>query len=196
MDASGVTGTLYAAAGTPYVSFMPHVILSAIGTDRPGLVDEVAQFIFDRGGNIEDSRSVNLRGQFAMVMLIGAGDSAIETMKRDTPALTHRHGLHAEFRSSAGAEGAKAEAALPLRLRATGIDQPGLVRQVAHGLREMNVNIESLDTKLTAAPYTGASVFEMEMVLAAPKQTQVAALRRRVGAICDELNLDWELTTL
>lgn len=174
---------------------MPHVILSAIGVDRPGLVDEVAQFIFDRGGNIEDSRSVNLRGQFAMVMLIGAGDSAVETMKRDAPALAHRHGLHAEFRSSAS-EAAKPEAALPLRLRATGIDQPGLVRQVAHALREMNVNIESLDTKLTAAPYTGASVFEMEMVLAAPKAAPVASLRRRVGAICDELNLDWELTTL
>lgn len=174
---------------------MPHVILSAVGADRPGLVDEVAQFIFDRGGNIEDSRSVNLRGQFAMVMLIGAGEAAIETMKRDAPALAHRPGLHAEFRSSAP-EPAKSEAALPLRLRATGIDQPGLVRQVAHALRKMSVNIESLDTKLTAAPYTGASVFEMEMVLAAPKAAPVASLRRRVGAICDELNLDWELTTL
>src|SRR5688572_18728250 len=53
---------------------MTHVILTAIGTDRPGLVDEVSRYIFDRGGNIEDSRMVNFRGQFAMMVLVGGGD--------------------------------------------------------------------------------------------------------------------------
>ena len=43
-----------------------HAILTALGTDRPGLVDEVSQFIFQHGGNIEDSRMLNLRGQFAI----------------------------------------------------------------------------------------------------------------------------------
>jgi glycine cleavage system transcriptional repressor len=44
-----------------------HAILTAIGADRPGLVEEVSQFIFAHGGNIADSRMVNLRGQFAMM---------------------------------------------------------------------------------------------------------------------------------
>ena len=48
-----------------------HAILTALGTDRPGLVDEVSQFIFEHGGNIEDSRMVNLRGQFAIMLLLG-----------------------------------------------------------------------------------------------------------------------------
>jgi predicted amino acid-binding ACT domain protein len=48
-----------------------HAILTAVGDDRPGLVDDVTRFIFERGGNIEDSRMVNLRGQFAMMVLIG-----------------------------------------------------------------------------------------------------------------------------
>lgn len=30
-----------------------YAILTAIGADRPGIVDEVSEFIFDRGGNIE-----------------------------------------------------------------------------------------------------------------------------------------------
>jgi glycine cleavage system transcriptional repressor len=45
-----------------------HAILTATGPDRPGLVDEVSQFLFECGANIEDSRMVNLRGHFAMVV--------------------------------------------------------------------------------------------------------------------------------
>jgi glycine cleavage system transcriptional repressor len=57
----------------------------------------------------------------------------------------------------------------------------------------MNVNIESLDTRLTAAPYTGAPVFEVEAVLSVPRGTPVSQLRQKLGAAGDELNMDWEL---
>lgn len=62
---------------------MTHAILTAIGADRPGLVDEVSEFIFARGGNIEDSRMVNLRGQFAMMVLIGALEQTISRLKSE-----------------------------------------------------------------------------------------------------------------
>ena len=52
-------------AGQFNFGIMAHAILTAIGVDRAGLVDEISRYIFDRGGNIEESRMVNLRGQFA-----------------------------------------------------------------------------------------------------------------------------------
>src|SRR3954468_10349289 len=171
-----------------------HAILTAVGTDRPGLVDEVSQYIFDRGANIEDSRMVNLRGQFAMMVLVGGTADVLSRVQNDLAALG-KHGLHAELRPAAAGEraGGAGAQALPYRLRGTGIDQAGMVHRVAHVLREMNVNIESLDTQLRAAPVTGAPMFEMELVLSVPNSTPLSALRQRVGATCDELNIDWEL---
>src|SRR6476660_1666843 len=67
---------------------MPHVILSAIGGDRPGLVEEVSQFAFSRGGNIEDSRMVNLRGQFAMMVLLAGEEPTIARLRADLPELS------------------------------------------------------------------------------------------------------------
>src|SRR5687767_4535383 len=122
---------------------MTHVILSAIGSDRPGLVDEVSQFIFDRGGNIEDSRMVNFRGQFAMMVLVGGGDPVARRLREDLGHLSAKTGMHAEVRPADAAPPAMA-AAMPYRLVGTGIDQPGLVHRVSHLLREMNVNIENL----------------------------------------------------
>jgi glycine cleavage system transcriptional repressor len=176
---------------------MDHVILTAIGTDRPGIVDELSQFIFDRGGNIEDSRMVNLRGQFAMMVLVGLGaaDTA-SRLKRDFPDFSGRTGMSAEMRPvDAGPAAAKSSDALPCRLVGTGIDRPGLVHHVSHVLRELNVNIESLETRLTPAPYTGAPMFELEAVLSVPRATPLSQLRQKLSVAFDEINMDWDLRT-
>ena len=175
-----------------------HAILTAIGTDRPGIVDELSQFIFDRGGNIEDSRMVNLRGQFAMMVLLGgSGVDVAERIGKDLPDFARRSGMQAELRPAAAErpKGSPGAEALPYRLVGTGIDQPGLVHRLAHLLREMNVNIESLETRLTPAPYTGAPMFELEAVLAVPRATQLSHLRQKLAAACDEINMDWDLRT-
>ena len=170
-----------------------HVILSAIGSDRPGLVDEVSECIFQRGGNIEDSRMVNLRGQFAIMILVAGAPEALERMRSEAWQLSQKSGLAAEVRQATAVNvGASAET-MPYRLTATAIDQPGLVHRFSHLLREMRVNIESLDTKLAAAPITGTPLFEMEMVLSVPRSTSISKLRETLGKLAEEINIDWEL---
>jgi glycine cleavage system transcriptional repressor len=172
-----------------------HIILTAIGADRPGLVDEVTEFIFQRGGNLEDSRMVNLRGQFAMMVLIGADRAAAEKISGGLSALASGSGLHAELHV-AGAAGPSAARARPYRMTASAMDQSGLVHRVSHLLRSLGVNIESLETQLRAAPITGAPVFDMTMTLSVPKETLIHQLRDELGTLCDGLNIDWELTAV
>jgi glycine cleavage system transcriptional repressor len=179
---------------------MDHAIFTALGTDRPGIVDELSQFIFDHGGNIEDSRMVNLRGQFAIMVLVGGKADVIERIGRHVPEFAKHTGLSAELRPAAaerprGPGGTGAAESLPYRLVGTGIDQPGLVHRLAHQLREQNVNIESLETRLTPAPYTGAPMFELEAVLSVPRTTSLSGLRQKLRMACDEINMDWDLRT-
>jgi len=172
---------------------MPHAILTAVGTDRPGLVDEVSRFIFDRAGNIEDSRMVNLRGQFAMMVLVAGTEEMMDRLRSDLGQMAQSSRLHVELRPAQEPQAARIGAAMPYRLVATAIDQPGLVHRVSHALREMQINIENLDTHLTPAPYTGSPLFEMELILAVPRGAPISQLRQRLGAVCDEMNIDWEL---
>jgi glycine cleavage system transcriptional repressor len=188
---------LYDAATSSGDNFMSgtvqqHLILSAIGGDRPGLVAEVSQFIFARGGNIEDSRMVNLRGQFAMMVLVGGPQEAVKKIQSDLPTLALESRLHVELHT-AQQEQPTAATARPYRLRASAMDQSGLVHRLAHCLHTMQVNIENCDTHLAAAPYTGAPVFDMELMLAVPQATPIARLRAELGKLCNELNIDWEL---
>jgi glycine cleavage system transcriptional repressor len=174
---------------------MMHAILTAIGADRPGLVDEVSEFIFQRGGNIEDSRMVNLRGQFAMMVLIGAPEQTLSRLRSELWQLQQQSQLQIELRPASEARAGSAQA-VPYRLRASAIDQPGLVHRLSHLLRAANVNIESLETSLKPAPVTGTPMFEMELVISVPRTTSIAKLKEEVGGMCGELNIDFELERL
>jgi glycine cleavage system transcriptional repressor len=172
-----------------------HVVLTAIGADRPGLVEEVSEFVLERGGSIEDSRMANLRGQFAIMMLVAGTQQTIERLTADLAALGSKSALHAQL--TPGLERADTDSArLPFRLTGRALDQPGLVHEIANLLRGFDVNIESMDTTLEAAPVTGAPVFSMELLIAVASETPLAKLREELARVCDSLNIDWQLQPL
>src|SRR5512139_3070664 len=76
-----------------------YFILSAIGKDRPGIVADVSEVIYDCGGNIEDSNMSLLRSNFALLLLfstereevnqkLSAGLKRLEWEKKLTVFLT------------------------------------------------------------------------------------------------------------
>ena len=173
-----------------------HIVLTTIGEDRPGLVDEVSRFVFERGGNIEDSRMVNLHGQFAVMMLVGGDETTMGRLRDGIGVLNRESRLHAELHSADFEAPAGVAEARPYRLTAAAIDQPGLVQPLAHLLASLGVNIESMQTTLAEAPITGAPVFTMELVVAVPRATPTGEMRAVLGDLCDRLNLDWQLAAL
>jgi glycine cleavage system transcriptional repressor len=172
-----------------------HAVLTAVGDDRPGLVDEVTRYITERGGNLEDSRMLNLRGQFAMMMLVAGSDEAMSRLHDGLGSLRRSSNVHAELRPADAVVPQRAPA-LPFRLNTWAMDHPGLMQSVAHLLGQMGVNIESVDSSLRPAPYTNTPLFEMELVVSVPAVTPVAELREALGELCDEMNIDWQLTAL
>ena len=172
-----------------------HIVLTAIGTDRPGLVEEVSEFVLARGGSIEDSRMANLQGQFAVMVLISAQPEAIGRLTADLDALMSQTRIHAQLTAAVSARVGTGPR-LPFRLTGRALDQPGLVHVVANLLRSLNVNIESMETTLEAAPITAAPVFAMDLIVAVPNDIPVPKLRDELARICDPLNIDWHLAAL
>jgi glycine cleavage system transcriptional repressor len=170
-------------------------VFTAIGEDRPGLVEEVSEFVSARGGSIENSRMANMHGQFAIVMVIGGTKQAIDQITTDLDTLGVQAGIHARL-TPAGRVDVEATPRLPYRLTGRALDQSGLVHQVANLLRSLNVNIESMETDLEAAPVTGAPIFAMDLIIAVPHETPMQKLRDELASVCDSLNIDWHLELL
>jgi glycine cleavage system transcriptional repressor len=172
-----------------------HAVLTVIGADRPGLVDDVTRFIVDRDGNLEDSRMVNLHGQFAMMILVAGSEEAIARMRDELGELERASAVRAELIAADEERGGVA-AALPFRLQTWAMDHPGLLHAVSHLLRSVGANIESAQTSLQGAPMTGTPVFSVDLVVSVPAAASIAELRAALGRLCDEQNMDWRLTAL
>ena len=73
---------------------MAQLIITAVGPDRPGIVGELTGHLHSAGGNILDSRMVNLRGEFAMMILLEvSNDDAAGKLARELPSQGERMGL-------------------------------------------------------------------------------------------------------
>ena len=48
------------------------LVITALGDDRPGIVDELSNALFKHKLNIEDSRMSVLGGEFAVLLLVAA----------------------------------------------------------------------------------------------------------------------------
>ena len=167
---------------------MPQLIINALGPDRPGIVGQVTGHLHDAAANVLDSRMVNLRGQFALLLLVEAPVDALATIRGSLPALADSIGLRLSLSDSATPAGPLP--GIPFKLKTYSLDQPGIIHRVSDLLREFGVNIEDLAARQESAPFAGTPLFLMEMRLTIPPAVSISALRTKLTALCDTLNCD------
>ena len=162
-------------------------IVSAVGKDRPGLVNRVTQLIHGLGGNIELQRSNRMASEFAMLLLFSLENPPDDLV--DQFKALNSDTLYVSARSAV-AESHAAEGARSLHLIASGADQPGIVEAVTLVLFKEQVNIESMDYDTESAPFTGDLLFRMKARLMLPEGLDQAELRNHLRELEDEYNFD------
>jgi glycine cleavage system transcriptional repressor len=166
-------------------------VLTAVGSDRPGLVSEVSKMLHGLGLNIEDSRMAILGGEFALMLLVAGEEARLAEAERRATELAARLGLKLLFKATAG--GRAQSQALAYRLQVTGLDHPGIVDAISSLLAEQAVNVAAMDTRLVHAPLTGTPTFQLRADLEVPGTVQLRRLREALGRCCEDDNLDFVL---
>jgi glycine cleavage system regulatory protein len=164
------------------------LVLTIIGEDRPGIVEQVSDQVLAAGGNWEESRMARLAGRFAGILRVsveaGRADDLTARLKTFNPGLSvvvERSGEPAEraFRT--------------LRIELLGNDHPGIVRDISRVLAQQQINIEELETDVTSAPMTGETLFRARANLRIPPSVTLPSLRSRLEALAGELMVDLTL---
>ncbi len=170
-------------------------ILSAIGRDRPGLVADLAQLIYDCDANLEDSRMTILGTDFAVILLCsssapGTGDRLGAGAKR----LERDQGLTILLRelSEGPRPAVPAPGSVLHRLTVAGEDRAGIVASICRVLAERGVNIADLTTRSLPGP-GGSPHYQMSMAIEVPERLGVDALRGDLDAVADRLVIDVRL---
>lgn len=170
---------------------MPQIIITAIGPDRPGLVGDLAGYLHERHANILDSRMVNLRGHFALLVLLEADGDAMPALREGLPAFASQMGLQLSTADQTAA--AAPRTGLPMRLKTYSMDQPGIVHGLASLLKKHEVNIEELETRQESGAFMGAPLFILEARITVPPSVPVRTLRAELERLGDSINCDVDL---
>lgn len=168
-----------------------YLVLTAVGTDRPGLVKQISAMIRDARANLEDSRMAILGGEFALILLVSGEEAAVAAVERRSRELGKELGLEMIVRETAPPR--EPRSYLAYRIRVTGVDHPGIVHSITDILARRGVNVASLESHLSYAPLSGTPLFVLEAELQLPGEVALKELRRDLAAACEEDNLDFTL---
>jgi glycine cleavage system transcriptional repressor len=171
-----------------------HLILTAVGPDRIGLVEKISAFIARHGCNIEDSKMAVFCGEFALIVLITGEGNKLVKVASDYREIETETGLTIAIKTPT-ARTAPAPF-LPYRLTASCMDHPGIVYQISGVLSALGINIESMETETYAAPVSGTPIFRLEAEISIPTTTNINSLRQHFANMQREENIDIELSAL
>ncbi len=166
------------------------LVVTAVGPDRPGIVNELSDAAQRVGASWAESRMANLAGQFAGMVRFEVADERVDALSAALSALESA-GLRVVItRSTAGTGQAPRRR---VRLEVVGHDRPGIVRDLSASLAARGVSIEELETGVASAAMAGGSLFKLKALLAVPESLPDAELRRGLESLANEMMVDVEL---
>lgn len=166
-------------------------ILTAFGKDRPGIVADVTEVLFEQGCNLEDSTMTLLAGEFTLILIFESpnGPQVEERLHTDLRRLEREKGLSA-FLRPAGPPAAKAAATAPHTIRVEGVDQAGIVYRVSRFLADQGINIVDLQSRRRFMPQSGAAFYAMEIRVEVPKTLSLDDFDAGLSRVGEALNVD------
>jgi len=166
--------------------------LSAIGRDRPGIVADLAELIYECDCNLEDSRMTLLGSEFAVLLLLsGQGPDVERRLSAGCKRLEWEKRLTVFFRPLEGEIVADAKApGRCLECVVTGIDKAGIVARIARTLADRGVNVEDLHTELRPEPESGTPIYTMRVLVRIPPGVDERAVRAQLEQDAAHLCVD------
>lgn len=170
-------------------------LLTAFSKDRPGIVADIAQIIYENGCNLEDSAMANLAGEFAIIFLfspLSAGNEADleEILSTECRRLEREKGITAFIRPVTPTPSTPALDIYTKTIQVEGLDQAGIVYKVSRFLADNHINIRTLNSQMKSSPESGATMYSMILHVEIPAKTPLDIVEKGLNQVGDQLHVD------
>lgn len=169
-----------------------HLLVTAVGEDRPGIVARLAGAFTGHGANLEESRMSILGGEFAAIALVTLPAENIDKLLQELETLK-KESITVTAKATQPLDPNRFEGYLSYELTLRGADHEGIVHRVASYLKDSGINIESMETHVKPAPETGTPLFNLKAFITAPPSRQLEELREKLNEIGRAESVDIEI---
>ena len=163
------------------------VILTVVGSDRPGLTRAIADAVFAAGGNWLESHLSRLGGKYVGSVLVELPEERLDELEKAVCGID-AFGIKVDIIGSGETD---ERAGQSLTIEIVGQDRPGIVREVTTVLAGLEVNIEDFSTAIEGSAWSGAPLFKGKMTLLIPGNLSTDIVREALEGISGEIMVDF-----
>ncbi len=166
-------------------------IMTAFGKDRPGIVADVTELLYENGCNLEDTSMTMLSDEFTINLLFSSNKADIlTTLNAECKKLEQEKSIYAFIRPLTSSR-ATTETKLPLcTIHVEGLDQAGIVYNISKYLSDNNLNIVDLKSSVKATPESGTALYLMDIHIQLPQGISINAIESDLNYVAEEINVE------
>ena len=171
---------------------MNSLIISAVGSDRPGIVSEISGVITSHGGNIEKSRMTRLGSDFTIIMLVMVDSKWEESLVVALQAIKELSitTKGTEPNTVIKGENYQVTKGENCQISLSGADNEGIVKVLSKYLAGKSINILEMETHISNAPITGTPLFNLVAIITIPDNTDLADIQSDLTLIAQKLGVE------
>ena len=168
---------------------MNNLIISAVGSDRPGIVSEISGVITSHGGNVEESRMSRLGSDFAIIMLVTVAPDWEESLEVALKSITELTITTKPTKLTQVGDGRK------YKIDLIGADYEGIVKVLSKYLAKKSINILEMETHISQAPISGTPLFNLNATVSIPSDVEEKGIQSDLSQIAQKLGVEIQLNS-
>ena len=168
-----------------------NLVISFIGTDRPGLVRRITDVVTRHHGNWQES---SMRAnRFAGIAIVAVADENFAELKHqlenidDIAMLVEAAGQEATQEPTQALRQQKIRL---LKLNIIGPDRPGILHDVTLALEKNVINVTQMETRVSHAAMSGEVTFSADASIEIPLAMDLDDIGAQLDQVADNLGVD------
>ena len=165
---------------------MKSILISVLGEDKPGLLDNLSEIIVSNDGDWIESNMSTVEATFAGILRVNVPSKNAKKLIKELTS------------SKLGLQIA-CEVTAPVRLsdfksyniELIGQNHVGIINKLSHVLTyELKANVEGIKTEIIDASMSGEQLFKAQISLHLPKSIEERLIKDKLELIADEMMVE------
>lgn len=165
-----------------------YLVITALGADRPGIVNTITRHVSSCGCNIEDSRLAMLGEEFTFIMLLSGSWNAITLIESTLPLKGAELDLLIVMKRTVAQERPATPATVWVQVEVA--DSPHLIERFTHLFDTHQMNIAELVSRTQPAENGVGPRLYIQITAHSPGSQDSTIIEQAFKALCTELNAE------
>lgn len=165
-----------------------HLVVTSMGSDRPGIVSKFARLASDCDCDIVDSRMALFGNEFTLIMMLSGSWSAISKMETQLPELSVALEMMTVMKRTAKHTAPH----YPARLEVTfnGVNKRGTMQKITQFLADQSLDLAAVRSYSEEEKAPEAPIQHVFLGINVPETVVVDALEININQLAHELSLE------